>query len=1855
MAQLYSAYKGYDTLNTYYTDTSLLSPDIFDISFFPNRFTVGKNLIKFRGNQNSLKVGTNIDVEILDSNGDTIYSEFIDYVDQDGSRVLSVYIYEDTAPGDATVIFVGEISTINNQSVPLQFQNQINVKWSRNIPVNPLDLNNSKIIFENDPIVTISENIGVQLNRSYANGQFPTYNTGKIKYVSQNNTPAIIVENGKFNGDMINGTLTVNNPINPLPTTNINIDSNIYSTTINKVLNDTTILLDFPYQVFDTQSNFSHTFNSFDLSDYQINYEATPEYIATQNSESFALIQVSDLEPSTGDISRIKVSVNSEGTVGAYEQINDIRLPFTEIFIDSTSSLTPDKSIGIYETQSIIDTYWEGHSYQNNSELAPPTLTWTTSSINNANKITGTLDLSQNNSVYVVQVKDQYTGIFVSQSMYNITLDAFAERDSTNLNPIMSIYASGSAFNFDSSDVFNQSLPKKLGKKIGEIECLGDSKRYDDISFEFNSDQSGFGSLLFVIESGNWQIADIRTTSDAEFGYTPNYIRFRTEIPTKHKSGNQLSFKIEYYNRVGDKSDTVNFVRNLNFEGGNRYIDGGFSMLTGSLFVADTLSSGVEITGLANTGYIKSLGYPGFNQATGSNQGGFLLFSGSALPGQTETSYSGVGLEMVSDENNFFRYRTNPSILDVHTETFFLGNPSTQFISGSDGQLEISSSGYHITPEGNITASKFLMEGGTISSTVNILGSVTTNQLFVPAGTTKTNARAFISSSGEAGFVGDGAGNYSIVLDGRTGETSTISGLTSSVDSLSTATYIISSSTNISDPVSFISSSAFKVSAGGAITGSAVLLGDKNTGNFLQFANDTLTVQGSITADNIRTPAQIGGSPSTDINASSSISADGFASFKSASIAGFEVNTEEIKSTNEALRLKSSGDITASKVLLEGGTITAGVTILGSLSANSILTPATIGGSPSTPANASSSISSEGLAIFKSASIAGFVVNTEEIKSANESLRLKATGQITGSNVLFTGGDIGGFELSSNEIKSSNNNLRLKDSGQITGSDVLFDGGKVGGFNIDSSTISGNNIIIDSAGSIQTADYASDFSGWKLSAENNGFLEVENAKIRGTLATAVFEKETVNAVGGQLYVANSTTLTSSALHPSDQYLPTDLTMSVVNVTGFANNEILTLKKVTNTGFSTEYIKVESSSRADSSSDTNFAGSIYVERGYSGSSAAGQTTASLGDSPGAAQSYSGSQVIVSTGKVGTGFIRLNSNPNDSATPYIDIVERTGSAIYDVKLKARLGDLSGLANSDIVFGNPDPGFGLATDNVYLQGGITATFGSIGGFSITSNAISSSNNNLILRDNGEITGSNVLLEGGRITSGVTIEGSVTANAIRTPATIGGSPSTTSNASSSIDSNGFASFKSASIAGFEITPDQISGGFIPASSSVVNTVVSASFTVNQTYAPGATGVQLANFVTNASGIEFWNNYMAGGDDLYIADPSSTTPRYNNTVSNVPGGRVNSVSVVDIVTLVSPYTIRASVSNGDGTFFNSDAGAGGGSPFTVVSSSTVIHPETPDSLLLKSSGEITGSNVLFTGGTIGGFELASTQINSSNNNLILRDSGQITGSDVLFTGGEIGGFTLSATEISSSGLLLKSSGEITASNADLSGKITATSGEVGGFSIETNSLTTTGVEINDSTQALFISSSGFKVTHPGAVTATSLVVENNSGTLLSTFTGFSDGKNIARNLPIQSTSDVPFVVFLAGEQKLVIMAMSTQNNGYESTLSGTIGVEFQRFLPDSSPAPETDTGNWSFSNPEDPGGGGFFTRRQMIRYVVDLSSMGASNRDLTNAAAFIQVTGTNIVTSQVQVTVHRNVGATGVEGDKNGGVIDAT
>ena len=504
---------------------------------------------------------------------------------------------------------------------------------------------------------------------------------------------------------------------------------------------------------------------------------------------------------------------------------------------------------------------------------------------------------------------------------------------------------------------------------------------------------------------------------------------------------------------------------------------------------------------------------------------------------------------------------------------------------------------------------------------------------------------------------------------------------------------------------------------------------------------------------------------------------------------------------------------------------------------------------------------------FGSAETGNFVSGSNgniEITSSNFHLQPDGDIIMQGTITAEAGGTIGGFSIGSDNLTATNfvlnttnkalsigsgNTIFIADAddgiqlGHATFASAPFsvtpagvlkaESGTIGGFTIASDSISSSNLIINAAdGEILTTNYESGFKGWRITAgiygglDSNGSAEFENVKIRGTMRTAVFEKETVNAVGGQLLITNSTALSGSA-SAADTQLFCD------NVSGFQIGEILFAKKVTGGGFTKEYMKVTSQSRVSASSGDDMTGILHVERGFGGDptssvftsasflKAAIETnqtsfnifTADGGDAdnnntaatasasslyhrtitiddeimrvsassatdgkiyvyrgadgsrksthvsgsvikavdPNVAfllglsspkESYTEGQVLVSTGRYitgsdgltpgggvstvpaqGSGWIHVNANPTLAQTPYIDLFERTGSGIFDAKMKLRLGDLSGLHGTVLgkeVGIDRDSGFGLASENVYLSGLIKANSGSIGGILMEDNKL-------------------------------------------------------------------------------------------------------------------------------------------------------------------------------------------------------------------------------------------------------------------------------------------------------------------------------------------------------------------------------------------------------------------------------------------------------------------------------------------------------------------------------------------------------
>ena len=146
-----TVYKGLEFVPVYFEDTSLTSPDYFQITEFPTRLTAGKNLFKLRGHPTNLRVGGVLGIEVLDYNGDPIYTEVVDYIDEDKSRVIAIYIYSETSPGDCNITLLAEAQTINGVAVPQEWQGRPNIRWTRNVPVNPNVSNDSEIIFSKIP------------------------------------------------------------------------------------------------------------------------------------------------------------------------------------------------------------------------------------------------------------------------------------------------------------------------------------------------------------------------------------------------------------------------------------------------------------------------------------------------------------------------------------------------------------------------------------------------------------------------------------------------------------------------------------------------------------------------------------------------------------------------------------------------------------------------------------------------------------------------------------------------------------------------------------------------------------------------------------------------------------------------------------------------------------------------------------------------------------------------------------------------------------------------------------------------------------------------------------------------------------------------------------------------------------------------------------------------------------------------------------------------------------------------------------------------------------------------------------------------------------------------------------------------------------------------------------------------------------------------------------------------------------------------------------------------------------------------------------------------------------------------
>ncbi len=690
-------------------DTSETSPRYFNFAFIPDELTSGKNILKIKGNLDNLEVGSELFFEALDSNRNPIYYQFSNFSDESGCRLIVLYIYDDTPPGDVELTILGTAKRGSSGNILSKQQKQSpNVKWTKKIPLNPDKRNNTEIIFSpnNLPTIQIHELVRPYLDRRFGQGEQVNLSTGYIKYRLVNRIPTLISQGFNFVKSMEGADITIY-PTGSIPELPSNIipDSTSFQTTIKKVLTNSEAITDGRYIIpISLYAQRTWIPTSFENSNYTMSFYPPPTYSLTENSRSFAYVELRNLEPVCGTIERIKTFIKSNGSVGAWELVDDSVInesDYQEILID-TGSIDVKTPIGILTGTASIQNYWKGEIYRqyNNSlvQLASPELITIPS-----NRVFLTYQTGSylpNSMLITVASQSYYPREFVKisnsgsrgefdnhyngGSQYKLTFDAIARPYdllgkgidlasglTSSIQPSISIFMSGSAFDYQKTD-------SVFGKKILDInisDLIGNKPftsiyRFDDKTIDFVADKTGRGVLVFRINSGKWNLGNISIKPLSTLGYNACQATFLIPLPTNHIN-DKLDFKFEYYDYQNNQSKILSTETNKTFAGGNTYIGGGYNLLTGSLFVGDGLRRGVEIQGI-DGGLVRSIGYKGYKSASrGLAPGGFLIWSGSVLPTSGD-SYNGVGLELhggsgsaPNGRTHALRFKTDTGKLEI--------------------------------------------------------------------------------------------------------------------------------------------------------------------------------------------------------------------------------------------------------------------------------------------------------------------------------------------------------------------------------------------------------------------------------------------------------------------------------------------------------------------------------------------------------------------------------------------------------------------------------------------------------------------------------------------------------------------------------------------------------------------------------------------------------------------------------------------------------------------------------------------------------------------------------------------------------------------------------------------------------------------------------------------------------------------------------------------------------------------------------------------------------------------------------------------------------------------------------------
>jgi hypothetical protein len=502
----------------------------FRISELNPTLTGGKNGFLIEGSPH-LKETTEIKIEILDVNGNTVYFEpgkgIPDYY-EGLSKVVSVHIYPDTPIGVGKMTVMGELKTYIDddgveRGIPDEWKGIYNVKWETDLKINRNLPNEDKVRFYRRPTIEIDEIV-----KPVFNTQIPTViQTGVVSGFSIIPESQTLLDNftdPTFYRLTISGSETWTGSVIG---SDIVVDTTPpYIATVLDVVNTKDITVSPPYSIDGRVAELPNTSYTVQF----LNRDGR-ENTDSPLSGSFAKITIKDLKTFVGDVVRVKVFRRSESSIGDFEFTQEIELESNELLIDFDAVGKVQEKFGLL-TEPIIEEYWDSSSLSTtfNQDVLFNSVNFTPDGVG---QFFTKNEVQFNNDVeYTVSF-----GVRLSGSFDN--------------GDYLKVFTSGS----NENQLFLNLTASDILKEKRTVSQNIIAQRDENVR------------LVFEIVGNGWFVNNISLRASQETAFSPDEITFIQSVPRLLQS-EIFEYKFEFYD-INNNLIPVKIGKTKEFTGGN--------------------------------------------------------------------------------------------------------------------------------------------------------------------------------------------------------------------------------------------------------------------------------------------------------------------------------------------------------------------------------------------------------------------------------------------------------------------------------------------------------------------------------------------------------------------------------------------------------------------------------------------------------------------------------------------------------------------------------------------------------------------------------------------------------------------------------------------------------------------------------------------------------------------------------------------------------------------------------------------------------------------------------------------------------------------------------------------------------------------------------------------------------------------------------------------------------------------------------------------------------------------------------------------------------------------------------------